>query len=328
MKQALKVILSTAILLLSTASVVAVTYCMPTPSRKVTSKFGARWGRQHKGLDIKVQIGDTIRAAFDGVVKTAQYNKGGYGYYVIIQHEDGFETLYGHLSKFIVRPGQVVKAGMPIGLGGNTGRSTGSHLHLEVRKDGVAQNPSIMFDFPNQTLLCDFCSFKSAKQLKKEAAKAKKEALKAEREAKKAEKQALKEVQKTEQKLAKAERKAEQKAEKEAKKAKKYSGVVSVEPASDDVHPIELPAIITGNGDGAGAQSLAGLSVILMKLAKKKGKMKTNLFSRLLRERPCMVHGVIMSHKDFALATLNVEVNVIQPPPKPPILPISSLLSG
>lgn len=300
MKQALKVILSTAILLLSTASVVAMTYCMPTPSRKVTSKFGSRWGRQHKGLDIKVQIGDTIRAAFDGVVKTAQYNKGGYGYYVVIQHEDGFETLYGHLSKFIVRPGQVLKAGEPLGLGGNTGRSTGSHLHLEVRKDGVAQNPSIMFDFPNQTLLCDFCSFKSAKQLKKEIAKVDR----------------------------KAEQKAEKEAKKKAKKAQKHSGVVSVEPASDDVHHIELPAIITGNNERAGAQSLAGLSVILLKLAKEKGKMKTNLFSRLLRERPCMAHGVIMSHKDFALATLNVEVNVIQPPPKPPILPISSLLSG
>ena len=302
MKQVLKVILSIAILLLSTASVVAVTYCMPTPSRKVTSKFGARWGRQHKGLDIKVQIGDTIKAAFDGVVKTAQYNKGGYGYYVIIKHEDGFETLYGHLSKFIVRPGQTVTAGMPIGLGGNTGRSTGSHLHLEVRKDGVAQNPSIMFDFPNQTLLCDLCSFKSAKESRKESAKAEKEVLKAKREAKKA--------------------------VIETKKAQKYSGVVSVEPASDDVHPIEFPAIITGNYDRAGAQSLAGLSVILLKLAKDREKIKTNIVSRLLRERPCIVHGVIMSHKDIALATLNVEVNVIQPPPKPPILPISSLLSG
>ena len=77
-------------------------FCMPTPSRVVTSNFGPRWRRQHKGLDIKVYIGDTIRAAFDGkvrMVKNQGYRKG-YGKYVVIRHNNGLETIYGHLSDY------------------------------------------------------------------------------------------------------------------------------------------------------------------------------------------------------------------------------------
>ena len=100
-------------------------FCMPTPSRVITSNFGSRWGRQHEGLDIKVYIGDTIRAAFSGKVRMVKYNPGGYGKYVVIRHNNGLETLYGHMSKQLVEEEQNVRAGDPIGLGGNTGRRTG-----------------------------------------------------------------------------------------------------------------------------------------------------------------------------------------------------------
>ena len=135
-------------------------FCMPTPSRVVTSNFGARWGRQHKGLDIKVYIGDTIRAAFDGKVRVVRYDKRGYGKFVVIRHPNGLETYYGHLSKQLVSEDQEVRAGDVIGLGGNTGRSTGSHLHFETRLGGVALNPAIMFDFQNQDVVADEWTFR------------------------------------------------------------------------------------------------------------------------------------------------------------------------
>lgn len=134
-------------------------FCMPTDSRVLTSNFGARWGRQHKGLDIKVYIGDTIRAAFSGKVRVVRYEPGGYGNFVVIRHYNGLETIYGHMSKHLVKPDQEVRAGEPIGLGGNTGRSTGSHLHFETRLCGVALNPAVMFDFKNQDVVGDTWTF-------------------------------------------------------------------------------------------------------------------------------------------------------------------------
>lgn len=128
---------------------------MPTTSRQVTSNYGPRWGRAHQGIDIKVYIGDTIRAAFDGKVRVTQYQGSGYGYHVVIRHPNGLETLYGHLSKIIAKENQIVKAGDVIGLGGNTGRSTGSHLHFETRLCGTAINPALMFDFPNQDVVAN-----------------------------------------------------------------------------------------------------------------------------------------------------------------------------
>ncbi|MBQ2127773.1 MAG: peptidoglycan DD-metalloendopeptidase family protein [Prevotella sp.] len=135
---------------------------MPTPSRVVTSNFGARWGRQHKGLDIKVYIGDTIRAAFSGKVRIVRYEPKGYGNYVVIRHDNGLETVYGHMSKHLVRENQEVRSGQPIGLGGNTGRSTGSHLHFETRLCGVALNPALMFDFKNQDIVDDYYLFRKS----------------------------------------------------------------------------------------------------------------------------------------------------------------------
>ena len=134
-------------------------FCMPTDSRVLTSNFGTRWGRQHKGLDIKVYIGDTIRAAFSGKVRIVRYERRGYGKYVVIRHYNGLETIYGHMSEQLVEEDQEVRAGDPIGLGGNTGRSTGSHLHFETRLCGVALNPALMFDFRNQDVVDDYYMF-------------------------------------------------------------------------------------------------------------------------------------------------------------------------
>ena len=134
-------------------------FCMPTTSRVITSNFGARWGRQHKGIDIKVYIGDSIRAAFSGKVRIVRYEGGGYGKYIVIRHNNGLETIYGHLSKQLVEENQEVRAGEVIGLGGNTGRSTGSHLHFETRLCGVALNPALMFDFREQDVTGDYYAF-------------------------------------------------------------------------------------------------------------------------------------------------------------------------
>ena len=130
-------------------------FCMPTDNRKITSKYGPRRRRMHKGVDVKVYIGDTIRSAFDGKVRVVQYERRGYGKYVVIRHDNGLETIYGHLSKQLVGENQIVKAGEPIGLGGNTGRSTGSHLHFETRFLGQDIDPTRMFDFPNQDIVAD-----------------------------------------------------------------------------------------------------------------------------------------------------------------------------
>ena len=134
-------------------------FCMPTDNRVVTSNFGARWGRQHNGIDVKVYIGDTIRAAFSGKVRMVKYEARGYGKYVVIRHGNGLETIYGHMSKHLVAEDEIVEAGQPIGLGGNTGRSTGSHLHFETRLCGVALNPALMFDFKNQDVVGDYYMF-------------------------------------------------------------------------------------------------------------------------------------------------------------------------
>ena len=129
------------------------TFVMPIDNGevKITSKYGPRRRRMHRGTDLKVQIGDTIYAAFDGKVRMKSFERKGYGYYLVLRHPNGLETVYGHLSKFIVKENQIVRAGEPIGLGGNTGRSTGSHLHFETRFLGKDINPEEIFDFINGT---------------------------------------------------------------------------------------------------------------------------------------------------------------------------------
>lgn len=132
-------------------------FCMPTENTKVNDIFGyrPRRRRMHYGLDIKVERGDTIHAAFDGKVRYCSYQRRGYGHYVVVRHPNGLETLYAHLTKRLVGENEVVKAGDPIGLGGNTGRSTGPHLHFETRLLGKALNPALFFDFPNQDVTGD-----------------------------------------------------------------------------------------------------------------------------------------------------------------------------
>lgn len=113
---------------------------------RVTSVFGMRRYRYHYGTDIKLNIGDTVRSAFDGKVRIAKIGRG-YGYYVLVRHDNGLETIYGHLSKILVEPETVVCAGDAIALGGNTGRSTGPHLHFEMRYVGNPINPQTLVDF-------------------------------------------------------------------------------------------------------------------------------------------------------------------------------------
>lgn len=107
----------------------------------LTSGFGVRRRDNHKGLDIANSMGTPIRAAAAGTVTYAQYNSGGYGNLVIISHGNGVQTYYGHCSKLYVTQGQTVSQGEVISAMGSTGISTGSHLHWEVRINGVAQNP-------------------------------------------------------------------------------------------------------------------------------------------------------------------------------------------
>lgn len=139
-------------------------FAMPTTNTKITDIFGYRPRRRrvHNGIDIKVYVGDTIRSAFDGKVRIVK-NQGrrcGYGKYILIRHNNGIETLYGHLSKWLVTEGQNVKAGQPIGLGGNTGRSSGSHLHFETLLAGKNLNPALMFDFEKQDVTGDFYTYR------------------------------------------------------------------------------------------------------------------------------------------------------------------------
>ena len=126
------------------------TFSMPLDNEvKITSKYGVRRGRMHRGTDLKLNIGDTVRAAFDGKVRVKAYERKGYGYFLVLRHPNGLETVYGHLSKFLVSENQIVRSGEPIGLGGNTGRSYGSHLHFEARFLGKDINPQEIFDFMN-----------------------------------------------------------------------------------------------------------------------------------------------------------------------------------
>lgn len=115
-------------------------------------KYGPRRRRQHQGVDLPLKTGDPIYATFSGRVRISQYNHGGYGNLVIIRHDNGLETYYGHLSERLVETDQWVEAGQIIGLGGSTGRSTGPHLHFETRYYGNSFDPERLIDFKNGVL--------------------------------------------------------------------------------------------------------------------------------------------------------------------------------
>ena len=127
-------------------------YCYPTESQRITSRFGIRGSRFHYGIDVGVRYGDTIRAPFSGTVRLATYQRGGYGHYIVITHDNGLESLMAHFSRRLVKEGDQVIAGQPIGLGGSTGRSTGPHLHLEFRLFGNAFNPEKLIDFNSRNI--------------------------------------------------------------------------------------------------------------------------------------------------------------------------------
>ena len=126
-------------------------FVFPTESSNITSPFGPRRKRFHYGTDIGLSIGDTVVAAFDGTIRIVDYEQRGYGHYVVIRHSNGLESVYAHLSKVLTEINQVVEAGTPIGLGGNTGRSTGPHLHFELRFLGNAFNSTKVINYNTKT---------------------------------------------------------------------------------------------------------------------------------------------------------------------------------
>jgi len=118
---------------------------------KVISKYGMRRGRMHTGTDIKLELGDTVVAAYQGIVTRAQTYYG-YGKLVVLNHSHGLETYYAHLSNILVKVGDTIRTGQVIGLGGRTGRATGTHLHFEIRENGKAYNPELVFDFDSHSI--------------------------------------------------------------------------------------------------------------------------------------------------------------------------------
>ena len=111
-------------------------------SGTLTSRFGSRWGKTHKGVDIGASKGTKIVAAAAGTVTVSQYGySGGYGNYIMLSHGNGVQTVYGHCTSLLVNVGEYVSQGQAIATVGSTGRSTGNHLHFEIRVNGIAQNP-------------------------------------------------------------------------------------------------------------------------------------------------------------------------------------------
>lgn len=130
-------------------------FAYPTPEiARATSHFGPRRRRFHYGVDLAMPTGEPIYATFDGTVRISKFNKS-YGHLVVIRHTNGLETYYAHMSKRMVEPGDVVKAGETIGLCGNTGRSYGSHLHFEIRYMGNAMNPENVIDTKTRELISE-----------------------------------------------------------------------------------------------------------------------------------------------------------------------------
>lgn len=128
-------------------------FCSPIKGN-VISKYGPRGrrGRKHNGVDIPLRIGEPILATFDGKVRYAKYNSGGFGYLVIVRHRNGLETYSAHLSRLNVKVGDYVKAGQVVGFGGSTGRSTGPHLHFEIRYMDQSFDPEHLLDFEGGNL--------------------------------------------------------------------------------------------------------------------------------------------------------------------------------
>lgn len=130
----------------------------------ITSTFGWRkaYNSNHNGVDIDLERGDKVVAAFDGIVRFAKW-QGGFGNVVVVRHSNGLETLYAHLSKLKVKVGQVINSGNILGLGGSTGHSTGSHLHFEVRFKSKPINPKYLIEFEREKLVCETVVLKTTR---------------------------------------------------------------------------------------------------------------------------------------------------------------------
>lgn len=127
-------------------------WAAPVHDTYLTDDFGPRRYRWHYGVDLELDTGDSVFSAFDGIVRICKYDYGGYGNYIVIRHFNGLETIYGHLSQQLVKMGELVRAGDLVGWGGSTGRSSGPHLHFEIRFQGLAFNPEYIFDFRAETI--------------------------------------------------------------------------------------------------------------------------------------------------------------------------------
>ena len=119
----------------------------------LNSPYGIRKHRLHRGVDLHLHIGDSVVAAYPGKVVVSKYNRRGYGNYIMVEHANGTRTLYAHLQKRLVDVGATVEGGQLIGKGGNTGRSSGPHLHFEIRYGEVNIDPATVFDFEKGELL-------------------------------------------------------------------------------------------------------------------------------------------------------------------------------
>lgn len=129
------------------------TYFSPIGKEKViTSRYGWRHGRAHKGIDIDLVTGDSLFAMFDGIVRMSRYSRG-HGKTVVIRHYNGLETVYAHLSKYGVKENDSIMKGQYIGKGGVSGNARGSHLHLVVNYKGIAINPEYLFEFNNKNTI-------------------------------------------------------------------------------------------------------------------------------------------------------------------------------
>lgn len=122
---------------------------------RLNSPYGPRGRRQHHGVDLQLHTGDRVFAAFDGIVRYARYNRAGFGNCIVIRHFNGLETVYAHLSRIEVPVNRIVRSGEPIGRGGNTGRSYGSHLHFEVRFKDYSIDPERLIDLKGLQLRTD-----------------------------------------------------------------------------------------------------------------------------------------------------------------------------
>jgi murein DD-endopeptidase MepM/ murein hydrolase activator NlpD len=135
---------------------------MPLSNTIITSHFGYREGKNHNGIDLDLQVWDPVVSSFDGMVRIALKHPG-YGRVVVVRHYNGLETLYAHLHRIKVKPGDIVEAGQVIGLGGSSGRSTGSHLHYELRFKGKPINPRHVISFKENKLISDAIELKKKK---------------------------------------------------------------------------------------------------------------------------------------------------------------------